>query len=80
MPGKRSLIGAGPHDRAREQVRAGRLALLGHGDRHLAELLGERRVLGQELPQAHGGREAGRAGADDQDAHVDPLVLGRAAA
>ncbi len=54
-----------------------RLALLGHGDRHLAELLGERRVLREELPQAHRGRQAGRPRSHDQDAHVDPLVLGR---
>ena len=36
----------------------------------------ERLVLGEQLHQPDRAREAGRAAADDRDAHLDPLVLG----
>ena len=61
-------------DRAGEQVRAGRLALLEHRDRYLAEPLGRLRVLLHQLPEPDRGREPGRTGADDQEADLDALV------
>ena len=57
------LQGARPQHGARQQVRARRLALLGDGDRHLAELLGQAGVVGQQLAQAHRGRQARGPGA-----------------
>ncbi len=62
------------HDRAGEQVRAGRLALLHHRDRHVAEPLGQLRALLEELRRANRRGEARRAAADDQDPDVDALV------
>ena len=62
------------HDRAGEQVGAGRAALLEHRDRHLAEPLGDVRVLLEQLPEADRAGEPGRPGADDQHADLDPLV------
>ena len=44
---------------AGEEVRADRRALVQDGDRHLAEPLRELGALLQELPGAHGRREAG---------------------
>ncbi len=61
-------------DRARQQVRAGLLALLDDRHRHLAELVGDVGVLLQQLAEPDRAREAGRAGADDQDPDLDPLV------
>ena len=61
-------------DRAREKVRARRLALLEHGDRHVAEPLGRRRVLLDELAEPDRGGKTGRACADDQEADLDALV------
>ena len=61
-------------DRAREEMRAGLLALLEHGDRHLAKPLGHLRVLLEQLAEADRAGEAGRARADDEDADLDPLV------
>ena len=64
------------HHRARQQVRAGVLALLDQRHRHLAERLHQRLVLGEQLHQPDRAGEAGRAAADDRDADLDPLVLG----
>ena len=64
------------HDRAREQVRAGRLALLEHRDRHVAQPVREPGRLLEQLAEPDRAGEPGRAGADDQDADVDPLVGG----
>ena len=66
--------GDGVDDRAREQVRARLRALVQHGDRHLAEPLGEGRRLLDELAQPDRAREPGRAGADDEHSDLDPLV------
>ena len=60
--------------RAREQVRAGRLSLLEHRDRHLAEPLRQLGLLLDQLPEPDRGSQTGRACADDQEADVDPLV------
>jgi len=57
-------------------VRAAHLALLDHGDRDFAELLGELRLVLEQLQQANRTREPRGAAADDRDADVDPLVLG----
>jgi hypothetical protein len=65
------------HDRAREEMGAGRATLLEHRQGHLSELFGGLGVVPQELPEPDRRREAGRAGADDEDADVDPLVLRR---
>ena len=61
-------------DRAREKVRARRLSLLEHGDRHLAEPLRRRGILLDELAEPDRGGETRRAGADDQEPDVDALV------
>jgi len=65
------------HDRAREQVRAGRLALLGHGERHLAELLGKGGVLAKQLAEPDRARQPRRARPHEQHSDLDALVLGR---
>ena len=57
-------------------MRAGRLALLEHGDRHVAEPLGDVRVLLEQLPEPDRAGEPGGPGADDQHADLDPLVGG----
>ena len=61
-------------DGAGDDVRAGLLALLQHGDRHLAEPLGQLGRFLDELAEADRAGEPGRAGADDQDPDLDPLV------
>src|SRR5581483_7887477 len=68
-------------DRARKQMRAGRLALLEHRDRDVAEPLGRRGILLHELPEPDRGREPRGACADDADADLDALVrrIGRRA-
>jgi hypothetical protein len=65
-----------PHHGAREQVRAGALALLDERHRHLAQRLGERLVLGQQLGQPDRTGEARRPAADDHHADLDALLLG----
>src|SRR6266513_3465927 len=55
-------------------MRAGLLALLEHGDRHLTKPLGHLRVLLEQLAEANRASQAGRARADDEDADLDPLV------
>ena len=57
-------------------MRSGRLALLDHRDRHLAELLGELRLVLEQLHQPDRAGEARGAAADDRDADLDALVLG----
>src|SRR3954447_18065090 len=64
------------HHRARQQVRAGGLALLDEGDGHLTELLGEGLVLGEQLHQPDRAREARGPADHDDHAKLDPLVLG----
>ena len=56
---------------------AGDAALVDDGDRRLAERLRRRGVVGQELAEPDRARHAGRAAADEEHAHVDPLVLAR---
>src|SRR4051812_30753288 len=55
-------------------MRAGRLALLEHRDRHLAEPLRRRRVLFHQLPEPDRGRKSRGPGTDDQKADFDALV------
>ncbi len=57
-------------------MRAGDAALLDHRDRHLAERLGQLRVVLEQLQQADRAGHARLAAADDRDADLDPLVLG----
>ena len=52
----------------------GRLALLDHGDRDVAEPLAQVGPLLEQLTGADRRRETGGARADDQDPDVDPLV------
>ena len=54
----------------------GRLALLDHRDRDLAELLGQLGLVLEQLQQLDRAGEPGRAAADDRDADLDPLLLG----
>src|SRR5205814_3554238 len=63
-------------DSAREEVRPGLLTLLDHGDRHVAEPLGDRGRALEQLAEPDRAGEAGRPGADDADADLDPLVDG----
>src|SRR5205807_9667217 len=65
---------SGIHDRTREKVGAGLLALLDHRDGHVAEPLRDVRVLLEQLAEPDRAREAGRTRSDDEDADLDPLV------
>jgi hypothetical protein len=66
----------GPHVGAREQVRAGRLALLDHGHRYLAQLLRQLRLVLQQLRQPDRAGQPGGAAPHDRHADLDALVLG----
>ena len=61
-------------DRPRHFVRSGLLALLQHSDGHVAQSLRQLRLLLEELAETDCTGQAGRAGTDDQDTDVDPLV------
>jgi hypothetical protein len=61
-------------DRTGEQVRARLLALLQHGHGHFAETLAQLGRILEQLAEANRARQSGGAGADDQDADLDPLV------
>src|SRR6266704_4714753 len=63
-------------DGAGEQLRAWLLALLDDRDRHLAEPLGNVRMLFEQLAQPDRARKPRGTGAHDQDADLDPLVDG----
>ena len=63
------------HDRAREQMRAGSLALLDDGDGHLTEGLHQLFVLSHDLTQTDGTSQTSRTGADEEHAHLDELVF-----
>src|SRR4051794_23897978 len=69
-----TLQAARVDDRAREDVRPRRLALLEHGHRHVAEPLRLLGILLQQLTEANRAGEPGRPGADDQEPDLDPLV------
>src|SRR4051794_21769003 len=56
-------------------MRAGLLALLDHGERNIAEPRSNVRMFLEQLPETNRARESRGAGADDQHAHLDPLVL-----
>ena len=60
--------------RTGEQVCAGRLPFLQHGDRHFAEPLCRLGMLLDQLPEPDRGGKTGRACPDDQETDVDPLV------
>ena len=64
------------HDGARELVRADGAALVDERDRHLAEPLGDRGIVLEQLRQADRAGQPGRAAADDRDADLE-LLLGR---
>ena len=66
----------GLHVRPGEQVRAGDFALLDHRDRDFAELLGQLRLVLEQLHDLVGAGEPGGPAADDRDADLDALVLG----
>ncbi len=63
-------VGAG------EQVGAGDFPLLDHGDRDFAELLGQLRLVLEQLHQFDRAGEPGGTAADDRDADLDPVVDG----
>ena len=67
---RRDHVGAG------EVVGAADLALLEHGDRDLAELLGQLRLVLEQLHDPVRAGEAGGAAADDHDPCLEALVLG----
>ena len=54
----------------------GDFALLDHRDRDFAELLGQLRLVLEQLHDFVGAGEAGGPAADDRDADLDALVLG----
>ena len=64
------------HVRPREQMRTRCLALLDHGDRDLAKLLGELGLVLEQLHDLDCAGEPGRAAADDRHADLDPLLFG----
>ncbi len=66
----------GDHVGAAQVVGAADLALLEHGDRDLAEPLGQLRLVLEQLHDPVRAGEPGRAPADDDDARLEPLVLG----
>ena len=76
ISGNSSSSGRRAHDRARQVVPAAGLGLLDDRHRHFAEPLHRLGVVGQQLQQAVGARQAGGAAADDHHAHLDQLVLG----
>jgi hypothetical protein len=51
-------------------------SLLDHGNRDLAQLLGEPGLVLEELHEANRAGEAGRPAADDRHADLDPIFLG----
>ena len=63
------------HHSARQQVRSRHPSLVKHRDRRLAQPLGRRRVLRQQLSQPDRAGQPGRACPDEDHAHVDALVL-----
>ena len=56
-------------------MRAGDFALLDDGDGDFAELLGQLRLVLEQLHDFVGAGEPGGATADDRDANLDALVL-----
>src|SRR5207244_2850985 len=62
-------------DRAGKEVRARRLALLEHRDRDFPEAVPNLRRALEQLAETNRARQAGRAGADDQHADLDPLAF-----
>jgi hypothetical protein len=56
-------------------VRPGTLALLDQRNRHLAERLGERRLVLEKLGQPDGAGQARGPAADDHDTDLDPLLF-----
>ena len=72
QPGHRRGIDVGPG----EQVRAGDFALLDHRHRDFAELLGQLRLVLEQLHQFDRAGEPGGPAADDRDADLYPLILG----
>src|SRR3954468_23876141 len=71
LPHRRRL-----HVRPGEQVRARGLSLLDDRDGNLAELLGQLRLVLQQLRELDRAGEPGGPTADDGDADLDPLILG----
>ncbi len=57
-------------------MRSGDFALLDHGHRDFAQLLGQLRLVLEQLHQLVRAGQAGGAAADDRDADLDPIVLG----
>ena len=62
------------HVRPGDVVGAAGLALLDHRDRDLAELLGQLRLVLEQLHDAVGAGEPGRPAADDDDAGLEALL------
>src|SRR5215203_1089620 len=60
--------------RSGEEMRARLLPFLEHGDRDVAEPVGELGLLLEQLPEADGARKSGGAGAYDQHSDLDLLV------
>src|SRR5205085_7122380 len=75
-PGEQPLQRAGVDDGAREQVRAGLLSLLDHGNRHLAQPLGDDGGGFEQLSEPDRASEPRRAGPDHRHPDLDPLLLG----
>ena len=74
-PFEQAAEGPGIDDRSGEEMRSRLLPLVEHGHRHLAEAFPDLRRVLEQLAEPDRAGEAGRAAADDEDAHVDALVL-----
>ncbi len=72
--GKELPEGAGVHDRARKEVRAGRLALLEHRDRDLPQPLSQFGRLLEQLSQPDCGSQPTGPGTHDERSNLDSLV------
>ena len=61
-------------DRARQEVRAGLLALVDDGERYVAEALGGLGIIGEQLPESDRARKPRGPRADHEHTDLDAFV------
>ena len=76
MVGEEPLERPGSDHRARQEVRPRLLTLLDHCERHVAQPLGNSRVLLEQLPEPDRARQPRGPGAHHEHADLDALVDG----